>query len=111
MTESISRLIEQIAELPEAWHGEGSVSPRVLHAIASHADRNSPLFRPEAVTYIEGPTQKTLPRHTFANEVQIALIDGPHGYPFPDLEYTAERNAARLIGSAPRRGCSDRGHS
>jgi hypothetical protein len=39
------------------------------------------------VTYVEGPTQRTLPRYEFAGEVQIALIDGPHAYPFPDLEY------------------------
>ena len=49
--------------------------------------RRSPLFRNETVTYIEGPTQLTLPTHKFEQKVQIALIDGPHGYPFPDLEY------------------------
>ena len=48
---------------------------------------NSPLLRREAVTFVEGPTQLTLPRHTFADRLQLALIDGPHGYPFPDLEY------------------------
>jgi hypothetical protein len=47
----------------------------------------SPLLRREAVTFVEGPTQVTLPRHTFAHRLQLALIDGPHGYPFPDLEY------------------------
>jgi hypothetical protein len=128
MNESLFRLLDRIVELPEEWHGSGSVSPRVLRAIASHAERigpiehtvetgsgkttllfshlsadhlafaadhgesitkvrNSPLFRSEAVTYVEGFTQQTLPRHTFAHKVQIALIDGPHGYPFPDLEY------------------------
>ena len=49
--------------------------------------RRSPLFRSETVTYVEGPTQLTLPGHVFTDSVQIALIDGPHGYPFPDLEY------------------------
>jgi hypothetical protein len=47
----------------------------------------SPLLRRETVTFIEGPSQITLPRHTFARPLQLALIDGPHGYPFPDLEY------------------------
>lgn len=41
----------------------------------------------EAVTFVEGPTQVTLPQYQFTENVQIALIDGPHGYPFPDLEY------------------------
>jgi hypothetical protein len=45
------------------------------------------LLRRETVTFVEGPTQLTLPRHTFAHPLQLALIDGPHGYPFPDLEY------------------------
>jgi hypothetical protein len=47
----------------------------------------SPLLRRETVTFVEGPTQLTLPLHTFAHRLQLALIDGPHGYPFPDLEY------------------------
>src|SRR5579862_6036419 len=49
--------------------------------------RRSPLLRQDAVTFVEGPTQITLPRHSFTEKLQLALIDGPHGYPFPDLEY------------------------
>ena len=51
------------------------------------AIETSPLLRREAVTFVEGPTQVTLPRHTFPHRLQLVLIDGPHGYPFPDLEY------------------------
>jgi hypothetical protein len=49
--------------------------------------RRSPLLRPNVVTFVEGPTQITLPQHRFAEKLQLVLIDGPHGYPFPDLEY------------------------
>ena len=49
--------------------------------------RRSPLLRENRVTFIEGPTQQTLPRHRFDEKLQLALIDGPHAYPFPDLEY------------------------
>jgi hypothetical protein len=49
--------------------------------------KQSNLFNPSRVVFIEGPTQLTLPRHTFTHKLQLALIDGPHGYPFPDLEY------------------------
>jgi Methyltransferase domain len=49
--------------------------------------RRSPSLRPNVVTFVEGPTQVTLPRHNFTEKLQLALIDGPHGYPFPDLEY------------------------
>jgi hypothetical protein len=49
--------------------------------------RGSDLFNVRSTTFIEGPTQRTLPRHYFAAPHQFVLIDGPHGYPFPDLEY------------------------
>jgi hypothetical protein len=47
----------------------------------------SPLLRREVVTFVEGPTQVTLPLHAFAHHLQLVLLDGPHGYPFPDMEY------------------------
>ena len=47
----------------------------------------SPLLRGAAVDFVVGPTQHTLPRHTFASPLQVVLIDGPHAYPFPELEY------------------------
>jgi hypothetical protein len=49
--------------------------------------KESPLFNAENVEFIDGPTQQTLPAYQFHHKVQVALIDGPHGYPFPDLEY------------------------
>jgi hypothetical protein len=49
--------------------------------------RRSPLLRPNVVTFVEGPTQSTLPHYRFTEKLQLVLIDGPHGYPFPDLEY------------------------
>jgi hypothetical protein len=49
--------------------------------------RNSPLLRPETVSFILGPSQQSLPQHAFSAPIQLALIDGPHGFPFPQLEY------------------------
>jgi|SRR5215475_2690211 len=49
--------------------------------------KHSKLFNAKSVVYIEGPSQLTLPKHVFEEKLQIALIDGPHAYPFPDLEY------------------------
>ena len=51
------------------------------------AVKNSILFKSENVTFIEGPTQITLPQFSFTEKLDIVLLDGPHGYPFPDLEY------------------------
>lgn len=47
----------------------------------------SPLLRADKVIWIDGPSQLTLPTFRFTNQLQAALIDGPHAYPFPDLEY------------------------
>ena len=47
----------------------------------------SPLLNRQSVEFIEGPTQVTLPAYHWKHSLQAALIDGPHGYPFPDLEY------------------------
>ena len=49
--------------------------------------RESPLLKADSVDFVEGPTQVTLPRFDFKEELQFALIDGPHAYPFPDMEY------------------------
>ncbi len=51
------------------------------------AVQESPILHRDSVEFIVGPTQKTLPRYEFKEKLQLALIDGPHGYPFPDLEY------------------------
>lgn len=37
--------------------------------------------------FIEGPTQQTLPRHPFSAPLDAILLDGPHAFPFPHVEY------------------------
>ncbi|HEV3231077.1 MAG TPA: class I SAM-dependent methyltransferase [Candidatus Dormibacteraeota bacterium] len=49
--------------------------------------RASPLFRAEGVEFVLGPSQLTLPGHRFDAQLDLFLIDGPHAYPFPELEY------------------------
>jgi predicted O-methyltransferase YrrM len=49
--------------------------------------RDSTLLDRSTVEFVVGPTQQTLPRFAFTHPLDFALIDGPHGYPFPDLEY------------------------
>jgi hypothetical protein len=48
---------------------------------------NCPLYRAERTTEVFGPTQQTLPTFKFDQPIDLALLDGPHGYPFPELEY------------------------
>jgi len=51
--------------------------------------QTSPDFVSESTKFIYGPTQKTLRSYTFEDGeyFDVVLLDGPHGYPFPDFEY------------------------
>jgi Methyltransferase domain len=49
--------------------------------------KQCPLFRANKTTIVIGPTQRTLPNHKFTDLIDLALIDGAHGYPFPELDY------------------------
>ncbi|MFO7301735.1 MAG: class I SAM-dependent methyltransferase [Acidobacteriota bacterium] len=51
--------------------------------------RQSPLLRRERVEFVEGPTQRTLFQYRFTEPLDFVLIDGPHAYPFPQMEYWA----------------------
>jgi predicted O-methyltransferase YrrM len=46
-----------------------------------------PLTRLERVSCVFGPSQLTLPRSPPSGPLDCVLLDGPHGYPFPELEY------------------------
>jgi len=48
---------------------------------------SSPLINKESYHWIDGPTQKTIPQFNFDKKYQVVYLDGPHGYPFPELEY------------------------
>jgi methyltransferase family protein len=49
--------------------------------------RASPLLRTEHTEFVVGPTQQTLPAWRPDGPLQLVLLDGPHGFPFPHLEY------------------------
>jgi predicted O-methyltransferase YrrM len=48
---------------------------------------NCPATRLENLDIVFGPTQSTLPRYAGHVPYDLVLIDGPHGFPFPELEY------------------------
>ncbi len=126
-TSDLESIVDQIVDLPPEWHAAGSMSPKILRAMAKHcadkniersvetgvgkstlllsqvsanhkvfaidgggsltATRQCRLLAKEHVEFIEGPTQQTIPKHAFEGKLQFALIDGPHAYPFAELEY------------------------
>ncbi len=49
--------------------------------------RDCPITKPDVINEVFGPTQLTLPGYKHTEIYDCVLIDGPHGYPFPDLEY------------------------
>jgi len=46
-----------------------------------------PHLRQNIVNFVVGPSQLTLPGHSFTRPLDLVLIDGPHGFPFAQLEY------------------------
>ncbi len=46
-----------------------------------------PLTRVERVHPVFGPTQISLAQYQHPHLYDIVLLDGPHGWPFPELEY------------------------
>jgi hypothetical protein len=104
VSKNVLRAIARHAEGMGSFHhsvetGSGKTTLLFSHLSAHHVVfavdagqsisqvRSSQLFNSQSTTFVEGPTQRTLPRHTFSHGHQMVLIDGPHGYPFPDLEY------------------------
>jgi hypothetical protein len=98
--EALARHASRRTVLRSAETGCGATTLLLSHLSANHTVfaldagsgsvvnvQRSPLLRRETVTFVEGPTQVTLPRHEFTGGLQLALLDGPHAYPFPDLEY------------------------
>jgi len=55
---------------------------RTITGLSQHAD-----FRPDTVVFVEGETRRTLPLHVFEGRLDLALLDGPHAYPLPQLEF------------------------
>lgn len=50
--------------------------------------QESPLLDKDSTTFVLGPTQRTLQAHNF-EPLDVVYLDGPHAYPFPELEYWA----------------------
>ncbi|MGE0195711.1 MAG: class I SAM-dependent methyltransferase [Methylocystis sp.] len=48
---------------------------------------NCPATRQDRLDLVFGPTQLTLPFYEDHLPYDLILIDGPHGFPFPELEY------------------------
>jgi len=73
-------VLSQISKHHTAFAIEGT--DQTITGLRQHSD-----FRPEAVVFVEGETKRTLPLYTFDGRLDLALLDGPHAYPLPQLEF------------------------
>ena len=48
---------------------------------------SSHLLNKSRVEFVVGFCQKTVPAYRFRDPIDFALIDGAHGYPFPEIDY------------------------
>jgi len=55
---------------------------RTLDELGKHND-----LRRANVLFVEGETKDTLPVHRFEAELDLVLLDGPHAYPLPQIEF------------------------
>jgi hypothetical protein len=49
--------------------------------------REHPDLRSDAVTFVEGESKATIPAYSFPGALDLALLDGPHAYPLPQVEF------------------------
>ena len=53
-----------------------------ITALSQHSD-----FRADHVVFVEGETKRTVAVHSFEGPLDLVLLDGPHAYPLPQLEF------------------------
>jgi precorrin-6B methylase 2 len=55
-------------------------------------------LRTETVIFVEGETKDTLPGYRFEGHLDLVLLDGPHAYPLPQIEFAYLFPRVRLGG-------------
>lgn len=91
--EHLAKLLEELQPVATAETGCGASTVIFADHSLSHtvfAFNEFDVFdkvRANSVEFVEGPTQRTLPHHRFQTTLDAVLLDGPHAYPFPELEY------------------------
>jgi hypothetical protein len=73
-------VLSQISGHHTAFALEGP--DQTISELRAHVD-----LRSDHVVFVEGETRCTLPLHEFADRLDLVLLDGPHAYPLPQLEF------------------------
>jgi len=100
--ERLSELLETRRPKVSVETGTGRTTLLFSHLSANHtvfcvddraggnsygAVRESELLDLRNTKFVLGPTQITLKNYVFTEPIDLAFLDGPHGYPFAELEY------------------------
>jgi hypothetical protein len=66
-----------------------AIDDSISNSLNSSIDffKKHPLTKNDRIKIVLGPTQITLPAYKNFHDYDVVLLDGPHGYPFPELEY------------------------
>lgn len=73
-------ILSNISERHVAFAIEGE--HRTISALRAH-----PSLRAESVVFVEGETRHTVPKYELRDELDLLLLDGPHAYPLPQVEF------------------------
>lgn len=55
---------------------------RTITELRKHGD-----LQTENVVFVDGETRDTVPRYSFEGQLDLVLLDGPHAYPLPQIEF------------------------
>lgn len=73
-------LLSRLSRLHTVFAIEGL--DRTISTLGEH-----PNLRRDAVVFVEGETKDTLAIHSFPGPLDLVLLDGPHAYPLPQVEF------------------------
>jgi len=73
-------VLSQASERHTAFAIEGQ--DRTISELRKHDD-----LRAATAIFVEGETKDTLPGYRFDGELDLVLLDGPHAYPLPQIEF------------------------
>ena len=73
-------VLSQISDRHTAFAIEGADG--TITELRARAD-----LRKDKVVFVEGEAKDTLPGYQFEEKLDIALLDGPHAYPLPQIEF------------------------
>jgi hypothetical protein len=73
-------VFSQISEKHIAFAIEGK--DQTISELRAH-----PSLRADTVVFVEGETRKTVPCYEVGGTLDLVLLDGPHAYPLPQVEF------------------------